>query len=313
MYHLSIAGLKKKQMISLLVLFILAAIVSIIFISGNSPAFADQDSTTESEAVSQIALPLISYQKLTFFYFDDFSDPNSGWPIVDNRHVSNDCFRWYYNEGTYNAEICDDRTDVKVGPLVKLPESSYEIEVVSRFNSSGGWWTSYGILFDAKDEPDPNKPDLGDYYMIWVLWEGSNVHKWKILNDITGPGKQIDVTKWEILNSDEYNYGSNGNAFNTWKIVRTADTISVYVNDNHLATVGEKRPTTNYQYLFGLYTATYETGTKQNPLRTNFDSYKVVALENNAQDVEALRPLSVGGTYVVEPFDLDDHLPKVRE
>ena len=311
MDHVTTTKRKKNQILSLLIFLFLAVIVAVISRAGNSPAFADQDSTSDSGAIYEVAMPMVTLQELTYFYYDDFSNPNSGWPVVDNTHVSNDCFRWYYNQGTYNAEICDDRTDVKVGPLVRLPDNSYEIEVVSRFNSSGGWWTSYGILFDAKDDPDPSKPNLGDYYMIWVLWEGSSVHKWLILKDI--PGDQIRLTEWEILQSDEYNYGSSGNGWNKWKIVRTADTIDVYVNDNHLKTVNEKRPTTNFQYLFGLYTATFETGTKQNPLRTSFDSYKVVELEIASSGIEQVRPQSNGGTYTVEPFTLDDHLPKVQD
>ena len=226
--------------------------------------------------------------------------------------MSNDCFRWYYDQGTYNSDICDDRTDVKVSPLVRLPENSYEIEVEGRFNYVPGeiwWWNSYGILFDAKDEPDPTKPDLGDYYMIWVLWEGADVHKWKILRDLTGPGNQIDITEWEILKADKYNYGSNGSDFNTWKIVRTADSISVFVNDSHLVTVNDKRPTTNFQYLFGLYSATYETGIS----RAIFDSYKVVELEIASMEVEQQRPRSNGGTYSVGSFDLEASLPKVQD
>ncbi len=284
---------KKSKMFSLLIILVLAVIVAVISIVGNSTAFADQDSKSDSGAIYKVTLPMIALQELTYLYFDDFSDPGSGWRVVDNTHVSNDCFRWYYDQGTYRSDICDDRTDVKVGPLVKLPENSYEIEVVSRFNYVPGeiwWWNSYGILFDAKDEPDPTKPDLGDYYIVWVLWEGTNVHKWQIMRDLTGPGNQIEITDWEILRSDKYNYGSNGSAFNTWKIVRTADTISVFVNDNHLVTVNEKRPTTNFQYLFGLYSATYETAIS----RAIFDSYKVIELEIASMGAEQQRPRSTG-------------------
>ena len=247
----------------------------------------------ESATTFLTYMPLVQYTVPPWYYFDDFSDPSSGWPIVDNTHVHNDCFKWYYSSvDTYRADICDDRTDVKVSPLVKLPDGDYEIEVDGRFRVSGGWWTSYGILFDAKDEPDPNKPDLGDYYMVWVLWEGGNKHKWKILKDI--PGDQIDLTNWKILDGSKYNYGGNGTAWNTWRIERTDSTISVSVNGNHLRTINESRPTSNYQELFGLFSATYETG----KLNVEFDNYLI----NNGGSSSSVRQGSARGTFVSQPF-----------
>lgn len=194
-----------------------------------------------------------------FHYYDDFTDSDSGWPVVDNTHVHDDCFEWYYEAGEYRSNICDDRTDVKVSPLVDLPSGDYSMEVEARFRSTPGdrWWTSYGIMFDAKDEPNPNLPDLGDYYMIWVLWQGSGEHLWKILKDV--PGDQLDVTEWTPLSSSVYNYGSSGTEWNTWRIERTSSRIRVYVNDHQLADVSESRPTTNNQTLFGLFSSTYET------------------------------------------------------
>lgn len=238
-----------------------------------------------------------------YFYFDDYSDPSSGWPIVDNTHVSNDCFKWFYSSvETYRSDICDDRTDVKASPLVKLPTGDYEIEVDARFREAGGWWTAYGILFDAKNEPDPNKPDLGDYYMLWVLWEGQQKHKWKILKDV--PGKQISLTEWAILDGSDYNYGSNGTSWNTWRVERTNNTIAIYLNDNHLRTINESRPTTNYQELFGLYTSTYET----DRLKVAFDNYYVFGEANGP----AIRLGNGQGTYISKPFsaELERMLPE---
>lgn len=206
-----------------------------------------------------------------YHYFDDFSDSNSGWPVVDHTWDSQDCFRWYYEDENYKANICDDRTDVKVSPLVPLPTGDYSLDVDAHFRYTGGnwWWTSYGILFDAKDEPNPNRPDLGDYYMIWVLWEGDGVHKWKILKDV--PGDQEDVTSWETLPSSIYNYGSNGSDWNHWRIERSATRIRVLVNGHQIANVAEPRPTTNNQILFGVFASTYETSVS----RVGFDNVLV--------------------------------------
>lgn len=197
-----------------------------------------------------------------YYYYQDFNDGSREWPEVDHTWDPTDCFRWYDAEGEYRVDICDDRTDVKVSPGVDLPNGDYEIEVDARFRYNGGWWTSYGIIFDGKDDPDPDNPDLGDYYMVWVLWEGANAHKWKILKDI--PGDQVDVTSWANIPSGVYNYGDDGLQWNNWRIVRTENRIRVYVNDNLLADVAESRPRTNNQIWFGVFGSTFETGIDRN-------------------------------------------------
>lgn len=236
-----------------------------------------------------------------YYYFDDFSDPSSGWPVIDNTGDPQDCWKWYYGNGeTYNSDICDDRTDVKVSPLVTLPTSDYEIEMDGRFRpATGAWWTSYGILFDAKDDPNPSNPDLGDYYMIWILWEGSGQHKWKLLKDV--PGSQISLTGWEFLEGSYYDYGNNGTNFNHWRIVRTDTRIEVYVNDHHLITLNESRPTTNNQVLFGVFSSTFETGEH----KSSYDNFLV--LDSTGQEVYRGFPQ---GRVQSGEFDLVDHLPR---
>jgi hypothetical protein len=242
-----------------------------------------------------------------FYYFDDFSDPSSGWPVIDNSWNSQDCFKWYYSGAeTYFGDICDDRTDVKVSPLVDLPEGDYELSVSARFRSTGEsadimWWTSYGILFDAKDDPNPSNPDLGDYYMIWVLWEGNDYFKWKILKDI--PGDQLNLTEWERLDPSYFDYGNGGTKFNHWKIVRTDTTISVYVNDFPLKTINEARPTENYQTLFGVFNSTYETSFNE----VAFDNYEVQALDGSTA-IDWL-PGKEGNAVISGEFSLEEFLP----
>jgi hypothetical protein len=223
---------------------------------------------------------------------------------VDNTWNPQDCFKWYYsNSQTYHNDICDDRTDVKVSPGVQLPVGDYVLEADGRFRQSNDmWWTSYGILFDAKDEPDPNKPDLGDYYMVWVLWEGSNKHKWKIMQDKPG-GKQEDVTPWRILDGSYYDYGNEGTNFNHWKIERTDSRIRVFVNGKQLADVGNARPTTNNQIWFGLYSSTYETSV----MKAGYDNYLVDFLSADASfdgpywsSADASESIIVSGQFELE-------------
>ena len=244
-----------------------------------------------------------------YLYQDNFSDPGSGWPIVDNRHDPSDCFRWWYSSGSYNVEICDDRTDVKASPLVRLPNGDYEIEVDARFSTPARWWDSYGILFDAKDDPNPNNPDLGDYYMLWVLWEGEGRVLYKILNDV--PGDQEDLFPWVALEGNRYNYDSNGTSWNRWKITRRSDKITISLNGTVIKTVNEPRPTSNYQYLFGVYAATYET----HPMSAAFDNYTVRELGTGRGEVLSTYNYNLDAhPYVVSgEFDLDEFLPNYDE
>lgn len=192
------------------------------------------------------------------YYSEQFEADTGQWPAQDNTGDSSRCFRWYQASGEYRLQVCGSRTDEKVSPGIPLPDGDYEIDVDARFGMDGGTWTSYGIIFDGKNDPDPQAADLGDYYMLWVLWEASNLHEWKLLKDV--PGDQYNLTEWEALSADVYNYGADGLAQNNWRIQRTEDRIRIYVNDHLLADVAESRPRTNNQTLFGLYGATYNTG-----------------------------------------------------
>ncbi|MFW6063254.1 MAG: hypothetical protein ACOC9V_03680 [Chloroflexota bacterium] len=238
-----------------------------------------------------------------YYYYDDFSDPESGWPIVDHTHDPQDCFEWYYENDEYKVNICDDFTDVKVSPLVPLPDGDYSMEADARFRWSGGWQHSYGLIFDGKDDPDPDNPDLGDYYMVWVLWEGEEGHRWQLLKDI--PGDQIELTEWQLLSDDVYNYGSDGTAWNSWRIERTEDSIRVFVNDHFLREISEPRPRTNHQILFGVFAATYEF----NQMEAAFDNVLIDYLDGSGPAWQGTpRPF-----YDYGSFDLAPALPKTEE
>jgi hypothetical protein len=238
-----------------------------------------------------------------FHYHDGFGDPESGWSTVYHPDPQ-DWYHWFYSNGEYHLDIKDDRTDVKSSPGVELPDGDYVIEVDARFRYSGGWWTAYGILFDAKDDPDPNKSDLGDYFMLWVLWEGAGQHKWGILRDYTGGQDAMD---WGLLDSQYYNYGSDGLAWNHWKIVRTANDVTIYCNGALVGTSGHARPTTNYQVLFGLYGSTYET----NYTTFSWDDYEVYPV--SGRRTAGWDMTSRGSIVVSGDFTMDALLPHPEE
>lgn len=243
---------------------------------------------------------------IPYLFFDDFSVVNRyPWPLRDNRNDPSDCWRWFYTtDQRYKAEICDDRTDIKGSPFVRLPEGDYVLEVQARFaQPDAGWWTAYGILFEAKDEPNPALADLGDYNMLWVLWEGKNQTKWKILRDI--PGAQEDVIGWQDVPS-AYNFGTTNNQFNTWRIERSENYIDVYLNGQFVQSIFEPRPRNNNQVLFGVYASTYET----NSFAAEFDNYRVTGNEPMPYQFSFDPTMQ---TWVSGEFDLEHLLPQAGE
>ena len=103
---------------------------------------------------------------------------------------------------------------------------------------------------------------------------------------------------WALLDSEYYNYGSDGLAWNHWKIVRKANDITIYCNGTLVGTVGHARPTTNYQVLFGLYGSTYETN------QTNFswDDYEVYPVGGHhtaGWDMTPHGPIVVSGDFTM--------------
>jgi len=294
MHNASQRGFRNAVIAALLFLVLL---IAILFVNSMSQVSASSDNELTYLPVVRLD-PTPTPDPIIFQ--DDFSDPTSGWPIVDNSFDPSDCFKWEYVGGVYRSTICDDRTDVKASPGVALPNGDYEISVDARFDIQvNGWWTAYGILFDAKDDPDPNNSDLGDYYMLWILYEGEDRVRWQILNDFQGG--QEEVTGWSIVDQLKYNYGDNGTAFNRWRIVRKESTIDVYVNNKFIQTVNAPRPRTNNQIWFGVYTSTYET----NDSTFEFDNYVVkdLALASSALWYSTgSNPTWVSGNFDLEPF-----------
>jgi len=291
--------------------FLLILIITILFVNSLSQVSASADDASGESADQLTYMPIVRLDPTStpnpIIFQDDFSDPTSGWPVVDNTFNPSDCYKWEYVDGIYRSTICDDRTDVKASPGIALPNGDYEITFDARFInpswSAGIYWSAYGLLFDAKDDPDPDNADLGDYYMLWILYDGNQV-LWQILNDFQGGREQ--VTDWNTVPSDKYNYSNDGESFNRWRVVRTETKIDVYINDKFLATVSASRPRTNNQIWFGIFTSTYEfSGTV-----FEFDNYMVRDLSINSASWYSTgsNPTWVSGDFNLEPF-----LPQPQE
>ncbi len=169
---------------------------------GNSPISA---TTTIS-----IYLPILSNN--TFIFFDDFDDPDSGWPIDDSGDVKQS-----YQDGEYEILIRpEDFWGGSVPPLLDI--SNYSVDAEMRIpNGSAGF---YGLIFDRAD---------WNHFYIFVISPSSQIYAvlrhdpaWVLLTPFT-PSSAIE----------------SGSATNHLRVDRTGDQITVYVNDQLLTSLSD--------------------------------------------------------------------------
>jgi uncharacterized repeat protein (TIGR01451 family) len=144
-------------------------------------------------------------------YFDNFSDPNSGWPIEDNSN-----YRMDYISGEY--QILVKNPGRIAGALIDLGSSDFQLEVDARpeTNLEGG----EGLFFSISEH--------GFYF-----FEISD--KWFILwrND-SDPWIWTPLIDWTYSSAINPRYESN-----RLKVLRIGDSISIYANNNLLGTVND--------------------------------------------------------------------------
>jgi hypothetical protein len=108
--------------------------------SANSNLFVDDVSLTSSE--STVFLPLVFHNYCGLSFFDDFSDPNSGWDVRSDDHVT----AGYYN-GEYRITVDATWDYWTTIDKIDLPQN-YSVEVDARQAISND--SSYALLFGWK-------------------------------------------------------------------------------------------------------------------------------------------------------------------
>lgn len=214
-----------------------------------------------------------------FSYFDDFSDPKSGWPsLVDDA-------RWAFYEvdpdpptpgdgspypssgdGYFIARRCSSPPLATFSPGVAVPSKDYEIEVDTRW-WEGRWGATYQILFSADES-------LSNYYAVRVKmdWaDEANFCRFSVVKH-TPEATKFLTDWWDIpqaLYCGERRL-SPGTPWNHWRIRRNDDWIKVYVNGDFL---GQWKDSTfgAYRY-FGVRATLYEGFT---PSKPEFDNFSV--------------------------------------
>lgn len=176
-----------------------------------------------------IFLPLIDNNS-ALLYWDDFSDPNSGWPIFEERDVHNDVIvKWSYQNGEYEMLI-PKLKEYELGRWASAfaPVRGFDRYVVAaEMHRSLGDVSEYGLVFDQKD--------LDNYY-IFVVNPG-NQRFAVIKRELVEPGKVeweyiIEYTTAAVINPDDET--------NHLRVIKNGDEITVFVNSVLLATANDQ-------------------------------------------------------------------------
>jgi hypothetical protein len=194
----------------------------------------------------EIFLPLI-LKNIVICFQDDFSNPDSGWPMVGDANHN-----WTYHNGEYHLSINTAGSQ-------------------SRVMSPAGRYTDFVLEVSAHHAPYP----WGDYYALvfgiadyWISWyefrvnsEYRNYSIWKYSSG-----------SWTALKGLTGSVYINGGSFlNRLKVERSGSTISVYVNGYYLDTVYDGSLTGPRKV--GLGGSAYSGG--PTPIEIHFDNFQV--------------------------------------
>jgi len=142
------------------------------------------------------------------YYTDDFSDPDSGWPVDDDTNR-----RYAYTGGQYQIWVKNPSQGWLVTPGAKATDFTAAVSARRASGSSGG----YGIVFGLNEDwSEYYEFDIGpNNYSIW-RYDGS----WTALRGWTASSAIGTGTSWNRL-----------------KVIRNGANITVYVNNQYLTTV----------------------------------------------------------------------------
>lgn len=142
------------------------------------------------------------------YYADDFSNPDSGWPISDNSDR-----RFAYISGQYQIWLKKPSLGWSVTPGAKATDFTAAVSA----RRTSGTWGQYGIKFGINEDWSQYYEFIveGPYYSIWRY-----DRSWTALKDWT-----------------RSNYVATGTAWNRLKVIRNGSSIAVYTNNHLLTTV----------------------------------------------------------------------------
>ena len=193
------------------------------------------------QVMPSVYLPIVT-RKACQSYFDDFSDPNSGWPNFENENK-----RYDYIDGEY--EILVKNADSWAGASPDFLAAEYQVGV--EVHSTSGVIGSHGIIFGLTEdwsgfytfEIDPE-----GYYTIWKYSEN-------------GGWKNLFVKYSPVINKST--------ELNRIMVRRVGTLIEVYANENLLTSITDKTYT-DLGY-FGLIVSSFD----EINVKARFDNFYV--------------------------------------
>jgi hypothetical protein len=198
-----------------------------------------------------VYLPLINNNYCSFHYFDDFSDPNSGWDVEGN-----DSYLIRYLGGEYQILLNYPNSWAFGLPNLDLP-GNYRLEVDARQTSAYG--SAYGMLFGigwGNDTYEAYQFLVEPQTQKYLLDKRSMNGSWNAL---------IGWTDASIINS--------GTGTNHLVVERIGSAIYLYINDVWVDTA--------YDSSFispGRDMALYVDSYNQAPLDVRFDNFRADCL-----------------------------------
>jgi hypothetical protein len=191
-------------------------------------------------------LPLVS--RNYFYYFDDFSNPDSGWSSGDDSARA-----WGYLSGEYRIVLKTTDSGWAVSPDLMMP-SDYRVEANARQTSSTPG--SYGLMFGVGYS--------GSAY------EGYQVIVYPATQEYLLNKRSLDGT-WTTLIDWTYNAVINpGTASNHLRVDRIGTSIHIYVNSVLVATFSDSSFTGSGRDA-GVRAYSYDAV----PVDMRFDNFKV--------------------------------------
>lgn len=185
-------------------------------------------------ATSTIYLPLVMRNMIPCFY-DDFSDPGSGWYVGAGSGWSIG-----YLNGEYQILLTENNTWAWGSPVRPLP-NNYRIEVDARLTSNNA--ASYGLLFGSDEQTG-----TGYEFAVFPMEQAYVIVRYD-------PGGA-----WEVLEDEDYNPVIHaGTATNRLGIDRIGSSIHAYVNGVLVATWDDDSYT-GTGLTYGLLANSYDEG-----------------------------------------------------
>lgn len=212
---------------------------------GESSTAGDDDAVIEAGAVPA---------NLSLIYEDDFGDSTSGWDDTSDAYTLK-----RYGNNRYQIEIST--SNLVAWGLANRDVADFEIEVEAKLED-GATENSYGLLFRFQDRENFYRFDIsGDgYYLLSKFVNG----EWTTL---------IDWTESDHINRED--------AANTLKVAAFGSTISLWVNDQFLASVEDDSLSHGN---FGFFASTFG----EPYMWTSYDNLRMWVPQGREQEITLL-------------------------